>query len=210
MNPLDLRWQMVRDRWPVRVKNGAGATIPPFSIVLVSSTTTTNNEIVFTVVKPNAASTDFNWEGYLVTGPFEIGSGSSNEGLASTLAQPNFISTDYTSALGEICGPKHGQFTAAKYYYGYRIMGGATTFNGIKIAVARWVGVGSVKGKVDDTNVNALATCVVSVWDGNRAGDTTMNITGVVNPTSNLTGVNGKRCRVTNSGGTPELDFVEC
>jgi len=200
---------MVRDRWPLRVLNGTSTAIPPYSIVLVTSVSTTNNEAVYTVRQPNAASTDFKWDGYLVTGPFAIGGGTTYEGCASTLISPNFVSTDFTAAEGDVVGPKHSQFTAAKYYYGYLIEGGATTFNGVKIAVARWVGCGSVKGKVDDTNVNALATCVVSVWDGNRAGDTTMNITAV-NPTGNLTSVNGKRCRVTNSGGVPELDFVEC
>lgn len=210
MNPLDLRWQMVRDRWPLRVKNGVATAIPPYSVVLITSTTTTNNEVVYTVRQPNASSTDFKWDGYLVTGPFAIGNTVGAEGLATTLVQPNFISTDYAASIGQVVGPKHSQFTAARYYYGYLIEGGATTFNGVNIAVARWTGVHAVKGKVDDTNVNALATCTVSVWDGNRAGDTTMNITGVVNPTGNLTSINGKRCQVTYPGGVPELIFVEC
>ncbi len=211
MNPLDLRWQMVRDRWPLRVKNSSGAVIPPFSVVLITSVSASNNEMLYTVRQPNAASTDFNWNGYLVTGPFSIGAGASDEGLATDLVQPNYVRYDTgTPAIKEVWGPKHSQLTLSKYYYGYEILGGNTTAAGNNVTIARWVGCGSVKGKVDDTNVNALATCVVSVWDGNRAGDTTMNITGVVNPTSNLTSINGKRCRVTNSGGTPELDFVEC
>lgn len=181
MNPLDLRWQMVRDRWPVRVKNGAGASIPPFSLVLISSSTATNNDQVHTVVKPNASSTDFNRGNYLVTGPFTIGSGSSNEGLATSLTQPNYMSVDGTAAKGQIWGPKHGQFTASRYYYGFEIQGHPTTFNGVNIALSKWVGVTSVTGKTD-ASVTAGSTVTVSVYNGATAGsetDTSANITSV-------------------------------
>lgn len=210
MNPLDERWEMVRDRWPLRVKNSTSEVLPPFSVVLITTVTATNNEMVFTVRKPNAASTDFNWDGYLVTGPFAIGADASAEGLATNLVIPNYVRYDTgTPAIKEIWGPKHNQYTLSRYYYGFEIMGGNTTACGNNVTIARWKGVHTVKGKVDDTNVNALATCTVSVWDGNRAGDTTMNITAV-NPTSNLTSINGKRCQVTYPGGVAELTFVEC
>ncbi len=81
---------MVRDRWPLRVKNSSGEVIHPFSVVLITSVTASNNEMLFTVRKPNAASTDFNWNQYLVTGPYAIGAGSSDEGLATDLVQPNY------------------------------------------------------------------------------------------------------------------------
>jgi hypothetical protein len=210
MNTLDQRWLMVRDRWPVRVKNGSGAAIPPFSIVLISSSITTNNEIVFTVAKPNAASTDFNWDGYLVTGPFAIGSGSSDEGLATTLAQPNFISTDFSASTGNICGPKHNQFTAAQYYYGYHILGGATTFNSVNIAIARWIGVHSVLGKTDGASTKGSGTVTVSVYAGavNSDADTTMNITGVGNEFADVETT--KYVWVTRNGGVPYLTSAEC
>lgn len=200
-----------RNDW-VRVKLSTAATVPPHSLVLVTSTTVSDNNLVFSVRQPNSASADFNWDGYLVTGPFAISSSTNYEGIATELSSPGLLAyNDYnTPAIKQVWGPKHGQFTAEKYYYGYQIVGGNTTSGGQKVTVARWTGVHLVKGKVDDTNVNALATCTVSVWDGNRGGDTTMNITGVVNPTSNLTSVNGKRCQVSFAGGTPELIFVEC
>lgn len=178
MNPLDQRWQAVRDRWPIRVKNGAGVVIPPFSLVLITSSTSSNNEQLHTVVKPNAASTDFPLDEYLVTGPFAIGAGSSNEGLATTLVQPNYLSTDAAAALGQVWGPKHGQFTAARYYYGYEILGGATTYNGVNIALARWVGRNRVIGKTDSSHAKS-ASGTVSVYAGalGSESDTTMNIT---------------------------------
>lgn len=211
MAPEDyLRAPFFRHPW-VRVKNGVATTIPPHSVVLITSGTITNNGMVYTVRQPNAASTDFNWDGYLITGPFEIGASTNYEGLATEATEPTLARYDSGSpAMKEVWGPKHGQFTLSKGYYGYQVVGSTTTSGGNNVVPVRWIGVHLVKGKVDDTNVNALATCTVSVWDGNRANDTSMEITGVVNPTSNLTGVNGKRCQVSFAGGTPELIFVEC
>lgn len=214
MSPIDFYRSPFfrRNRWS-RVKAGVATTIPPHSCVLITGATMVNEEIVFTVRQPNAANTDFNWENYLVTGPVQISANTLYEGIATDLTMPGLVAYNIgnTPADKQVWGPKHGEFTLVKYYYGFQIVGGLnTTSGGSNVTVARWVGVSSVKGKIDDTNVTALATCVVSVWDGNRAGDTTMNITGVVNPTSNLTSVNGKRCQVTYPGGTPELIFVEC
>ncbi len=180
MNPLDQRWAMVRDRWPIRVKNSSGSTIPPFSVVLASTPTFTNNELVIPVVQPNAASTDFNWDQYLVTGPFAIGSGSSNEGLATTLKEPGPVRYDSgTPAAKEVWGPKHGQLTLSKGYYGFEVLGGTTSGAGNNVTVARWVGVDSILGRTD-SSVTGGNTVTVSVWSGTTAGsesDTTMNVT---------------------------------
>lgn len=212
MNPLDQRWQMVRDRWPIRVKNGSGSVIPPFSLVLTSSASAVNNEIVVTVVKPNAAAADFNFCGYLVTGPFAIGSGSSNEGLASNLVQPNYLSLDFTGATGNVCGPKHGQFTAARHYLGYRIVGDPETVNGVKVAVAKNIGVSTILGKMDNASVSPGSTCTVSVWAGLRPTevDTTMNITNVANLGANITSATTKWCMVFYNGEQPYLGYVAC
>lgn len=209
---LDSRWLPLRGRWPIRVKNGAGATIPPFSLVLTSSATATDNEIVVTVVKPNAAAADFNLCGYLVTGPFAIGSGSSNEGLASNLVNPNYLSLDFTGATGNFCGPKHNQFTAAQYYHGYRLEGDPETVNGVKVAVAKNIGVNTVLGKMDNASVSPGSTCTVSVWAGVRPTevDTTMNITNVANLGANITSATTKWCMVFFNGGQPYLGFVAC
>ncbi len=214
MNPLDLRGQMVRDRWPLRVKNATSpaVTIPPFSVVLITSVAASNNEMLYTVVQPNAASTDFNWNGYLVTGPFAIGSGSTNEGLATDLAQPNYVRYDGsgTPAIKDVWGPKHGQLTLSKNYYGYEVLGGNTTASGNNVTIARWIGITSVFGKIDDTTVNKNSTCTFSVWDQGRSGDTTMNITSVRNSAVNLTSINGKMAQCVRAGSTAELSMVEC
>lgn len=203
MNPLDQRWQAVRDRWPIRVKNGAGAAIPPFSLVLTSSATASNNEIVVTVIKPNANSADFNFCGYLVTGPFAIGAGSSNEGLATTLAQPNYLSLDFSASTGQVCGPKHGQFTAARHYYGYRIEGGATTFNGVNVAIAKNIGVNTVMGQAS-ASIGLTAVGTVNVFIGATAGaDSGMKITNAFTPGASVT--SGQRVMVAWNGEQPHI-----
>lgn len=208
MNPLDQRWQAVRDRWPIRVKNGTGAEIPPFSLVLTSSATASNNEIVVTVIKPNANSADFNFCGYLVTGPFAIGAGSSNEGLATTLAQPNYLSLDFSASTGQVCGPKHGQFTAARHYYGYRIEGGATTFNGVNVAIAKYIGVNSVLGQTD-ANFSVTTTGTVSVYVGVTGGaDSGMNITNVYNNFASVSAA--KTVMIVWNGEQPHLVAAKC
>ena len=176
MNPLDQRWAMVRDRWPLRVKNSSGSVIPPFSVVLVTSVTASNNEMLYTVRQPNAASTDFNWNGYLVTGPFSIGSGSSDEGLATDLVQPNYVRYDGsgTPAIKEIWGPKHGQLTLTKAYYGFEILGGNTTAAGNNVTIARWVGAGEVLVKNSTGSAIAAGNSgTVVVYYGTAGSETT-------------------------------------
>lgn len=189
MNPLDERWAMVRDRWPLRVKNSSGSVIPPFSVVLITSVTVSNNEMLYTVRQPNAASTDFNWNGYLVTGPFSIGSGSSDEGLATDLVQPNYVRYDTgTPAIKDVWGPKHGQLTLSKNYYGFEIVGGNTTAAGNNVTIARWVGISMVLGK-PDAAIAQGASGTVSVYVGSAGSesDSTMNISSVYNRGSSLT-----------------------
>jgi hypothetical protein len=215
MNALDERWLAVRDRWPVRVKNTFGQKIPPFSLVLnttPNSPAAVHNEIVLSVTQPNnGSSTDFHRGQYLVTGPFEIGAASDSEGLAATLEQPHYLTCSATPQRGQVWGPRNGSFQASQHYYGYEILGDVRTFNGLTIALARWIGIPYVHGKIDTTGtINKGGTCTVSVWQGNWGDDTSMNITGVVNSAVLLNNVNGKKCGVSFASGTPELIWVEC
>lgn len=210
MNPLDLRWQMVRDRWPLRVKNSSGSVIPPFSVVLITTVAASDNEMLYTVRQPNASSTDFNWNGYLVTGPFAIGAGSSAEGLATDLVQPNYVRYDTgTPAISEVWGPKHSQLTLSKNYYGFEILGGNTTASGNNVTIAKWIGVHSVLGKTDGASTKGSGTVTVSVYAGavNSDTDTSMNITGVGNEFADV--ATTKYVWVTRNGGVPYLTAVE-
>lgn len=205
---LDSRWAPLRSRWPLRVKNSSGAVIPPFSVVLRSGPTTSNNEIVIPVVKPNASSTDFNWDGYLVTGPFAIGAGSSDEGIATDLCQPNFVRYDTgTPAAGEIWGPKHGQHTLSKNYYGFECLGGNTTAAGNNVSLFRWVGVKSVLGKPDGSIANA-ASGTINVYTGTAGSesDSGMDIGSVYNRGGALT--TSDYIFVLRNGGVPYISHA--
>ena len=207
----DLRAPFFRQNW-VRVVNGSGAVIPPHSVVLISSTSYSGGAVIHTVVQPNAASTDFNWDGYLVTGPFAIGSSSTAEGIACDLSTPGLIRYDSgTPVKGEIWGPKHGLFTVSKNYYGYHILGGNTTSGDNSVTVAKWHGVPSVVGKIDDSSVSLGATCTVSVHVGSSyQSDSGMELTGVLNRGVALTGLSSPYCKVSAPNGVPILDWVAC
>lgn len=205
----DLRAPFFRQNW-VRVKNGQGSVIPPHSCVVISSTTYQDSEFVHTVIQPNASSTVFNFGGYLVTGPFALGPNTWDETLATSLHTEGFVRVNGSPSIGSVWGPKHGQYSLEPFYYGFLITGTSGTSGGNTVALAKWEGIPTVKGKVDDTNVSVGNTCTVSVWTGNRNADTGMNVTSVYNPGADLTSVNGKLCQVSWTGGQAELIFVQC
>lgn len=196
-----------------RIKNSASEVIQPFSVVLINGIVSTTNEIVYSVIKPNSASTDFNWDGYLVTWPFAINNTNPvNEGYATCLTDPGFVRYDAsgTPAIKEKWGPKHNQYTLSKNYYGFEILGGNTSYNGISVTVARWVGIPYVLGKIDGSSVTLGGTCTVSVWDQARSADTTMNLTSVMNNAVALTSSTNKACGVGPAGTTGELIWAAC
>lgn len=213
MSPLDsLRSPFMRRDW-VRVKAGVATAIPAHSVVLITASTITNGEIVYTVRQPNAASTDFNWSGYLITGPFAIDASTSYEGIATDASTPALASYDTGSpALKEVWGPKHSQFTLSKNYYGFEVVGSTTTSAGINVVPVRWIGIGTVLGKIDNSSVSVGSSCTVSVWAGagGSEGDTTMNITGVYNRGTSLTSLSSPYCMVSRNGGVPYLIWVAC
>lgn len=195
------------------VKNGAGEEIPAFSVVRIVSEALSNRRIVYTVAKPNAASTDF-LRDYLVIGPFKIPNTSTALGFATSLAEAGFVRYDGsgTPAKDDVWGPKHGQFTLTKNYYGFTVRGGNTTVGGNNVTLARQTGVHTVLGKIDDSSVSVGSSCTVSVWAGagGSEADTTMNITGVYNRATALTSISGKYCMVGWNGGVPYLMWVAC
>lgn len=181
MAPEDyLRAPFFRHPW-VRVKNGVATTIPPHSVVLITSGTITNNGMVYTVRQPNAASTDFNWDGYLITGPFEIGASTNYEGLATEATEPTLARYDSGSpAMKEVWGPKHGQFTLSKGYYGYQVVGSTTTSGGNNVVPVRWIGVEEVlvKNETGSTiNAGSSGSCNVYVGTAGSETDSGMDLT---------------------------------
>lgn len=202
MNPLDQRWQMVRDRWPIRVKNGSGETIPPFSVLRITSCTFTNNEKVYTVAKPN---TTF-YRRYLVSGPFAIGSGSSDEGLAGYLSEGGPVQCDATPAIDESWGPKSGQWSLAKWRYGFTIDGGSTTFNSTTVALAVQHQVNLIYGQTQGAISKGNAG-TIEVFDGNN----TIITSTTVSATNRFANVaDDKKVLCNWIGGTWLLSAAEC
>jgi len=148
MNPLDLRWVMVRDRWPLRVKNASGEAIPPHSVLRVTNWSNSNNEILYTVAKPDAT---YRWQ-YLVSGPFEIGSGSANEGLATFLSSGALVYFNSgTPAYGQRWGPTPSQWYLTQHGPGFHVQGAnTTTFNSKNLLVAVQLPPGEVRVQNDD------------------------------------------------------------
>lgn len=209
--PSDFRAPFFRNQW-IRVKNGSGVTIPPFSVVYPSNAVVDSNCLLVTVSKPNSASTDF-YRHYMVTGPEAIDSTSTAEGLATSLEGYGYVSYDTgTPTLRAVWGPKNGQFTISEHYFGFEILGSLTTFNGVGVVSARQIGVHTVIGKIDDSSISKGGSCTVSVYagSGGSEADTGMNITGVYNRWINMTSTTGKWCWVGWNADVPYLISVEC
>ena len=170
MNPLDHRWTMVRDRWPLRVKNSSGETIPPHSVLRITNWSNSNNEVLYTVAKPDAT---YRWQ-YLVSGPFAIGSGSSDEGLASFLSNggPVYYNSG-TPAYGERWGPTSGQWYLTQHRPGFHVQGATTTsFNSKNILVATQIPPGEVRVKNDSGGAVAADGSATMSMFGGSAGTT--------------------------------------
>jgi hypothetical protein len=145
LTPQDERAYFWRRPWVQVLNSSSSEPILPYSVVLITSASlTTNGDAQYTVRQPNAASTDFNWNGYLITGPWKIGIG--GRGIATNLAEPGLVRYDSsgTPAIKDVWGPKHGQWTLSKNYCGFEIVGGNTTASGNAVTLARWIGVNEV------------------------------------------------------------------
>lgn len=175
MSPSDFqRSSFFRSNTWVRVKAAAATAIPPHSVVLITSTTITNNELVYNVRQPNSASADFNWNGYLVTGPFAIGASTNYEGIATEATAPTLCGYDTGSpALKDVYGPKHGQFTLSKGYQGFEVVGSATTSAAVSVVPVRWIGVNEVLIKNETGSaIAAGASGTFNVYIGTAGSET--------------------------------------
>jgi len=208
-SPFDfLRSPGLKRHW-VRVKTSTGSAVPAHSVVLITASTITNGEIVYTVRQPNSSASDFNWGGYLITGP-AIGASTSYEGWACDASIPVLAAYTGSPTVGQIFGPVHGANTLAVGYYGFQIAGSTTTSAGINVVPVKWIGIHTVLGKVDDTDVSAGSTCTVSVYNGaTGTSDTSMNITAL-NRGVSMTGLSTPYCGVSLAGNVPILMWVAC
>lgn len=132
MISADLRRALFH-KWPIRVRNSSGVVAPPGACMRIASAVAVDGELVFTCAKPNATQQNR----YLVNGPFEIGTGSSDEGIASALADPGYVMYDTGSpAVNEEWGPEDGEWALTTSGTGFTISGGTTTLAGNTVVSA--------------------------------------------------------------------------
>ena len=201
MMPTDLRAPFFRKPW-VRVRNGAGADIPPFAVMRVTGATQDDGEIVYQVAKPN--TTFYRW--YLVNGPIVLADG--NDGWATFLGDGGYVQYDSadTPALDQCWGPQNASWELKKYRYGFTIIGGNQTLGGYDLTVAVQSEVNGFIGKTDASHAKS-ATGTISVYDGNRV-DTSINVSSVYNLFANV--ATTKYVDVEWRGGTWYLTAAEC
>lgn len=214
MNPADYMRSpfFLNNKW-VQVSNQSEEVIPPFSVVYVDFVATGNNNFGFAIKQPNLNSTSFDRE-YLVTGPYAIAAAIGAEGIATDLCSPGLVRYDSsgTPTKNQVWGPKHAQLSLSLHYYGFYCYGEpdpVITVADNNVAVFKQIGLHSICGKVDDTDVALGDPATVSVWTSDRSSDTGMNV-AAYNFAVDLEDVAGKRCLVLAPGTYGELVMVEC
>jgi hypothetical protein len=203
MPPLDeIRSAFLRKPWK-RVKNSSQEVIPPFAVMRVVSSAIIDGEVVVTVAKPN---TTFISE-YLVNGPWAIGSGSSDEGLATDLSESGLVLFGTgTPAVGEEWGPEPSQWYLKKYRYGFRIKGSTYTFGDYTAVVGKQFAVCNFIGKADG-NISAGSSGTLDLYDGNQAD---MSMTQAVTNRTGLQIDDTKWAKGTYMGSTAFAEPWEC
>lgn len=158
----------------VEFVNASGEEIPAHAVMRVTGAELKAGLPIITVAKPNTTFQRL----YLVNGPLRVGSESTARGIGTWLSDANFVLYDSgTPAVGESWGPKNGQWSLAKWRYGFTIAG-AVDSAGLKV-MATQAEVNGFIGKTDASHAKG-ATGTISIYDGNNA-DTSDNMTGVLN-----------------------------
>lgn len=105
-----------RKPW-VRVRNGSGETIPPHSVMRITSWNTSSRTSYYTVAKPDGTFR----RNYLVNGPIAIGSRSTSEGWATFLHEGGLAQWNVTGSMfvGQEVGPKSGLWSLSGSGYGF-------------------------------------------------------------------------------------------
>lgn len=185
----------------VKVKDGGGVAIPPFAVLRIASVArdTTTGEIIYTVGQPN---TTF-YRLYLVNGPMEIAA--SGYGWATFLGNGGLVLYDTgTPALGEVWGPKSGQWGLTKWRYGFEILGQHSSTDLLAHAIQSPVN--SVYGQTNGA-INKGSSGTVDLYDGNNAAITSTSVTAT-NRFANVATTKKVLCEII--GGTWLLSAAEC
>lgn len=188
----------------VQFRNASGESIPAYAVMRVTGAEIRAGLPIITVAKPSTAFQRL----YLVNGPNRVGSASTARGVGTWLDdEPGFVLYESgTPAYGESWGPKNGQWSLAKWRYGFTIIGGlAGSGAGIRV-VAKQHEVNVVYGQTNGTHTKGSAT-TIDLYDGNNAAITSTSITAT---NRFATVATAKKVMCTWIGGTWVSSAAEC
>lgn len=159
----------------VQFRNTSGEIIPAYGVMRVTGVELKAGLPIITVAKP---STTFD-RLYLVNGSMRVGSASTCRGVGTWLYEGGYaLYESGTPAYGESWGPKDGQWSLAKWRYGFTIWGATT--GSIGSGTARVIAVQAEVNEVYGQTNGAMAldgTGTVDLYDGNNTAITSTSIT---------------------------------
>lgn len=154
----------------VAFRNTSGEEIPAHAVMRVTGAEVKGGLPLITVAKP---STTFQ-RLYLVNSERRVGGGANARGVGTWLEEAAYVLYEAgTPAVGESWGPKAGQWSLAKWRYGFTIQGAIVAAKLKVVAKQREVDV--VYGQSSGTwNVDNNGT--VDLYDGNNAAISSTSI----------------------------------
>lgn len=168
---------------PIKVKNTTEEEIPPFSCLKFDGYQNDEGREAIRVTKPDDGLAQM----YLCSGRFPIPVGS--ELGRAFFGVPCFGAFDTgTPAEGESWGPEPDSWKWHANRPGAFVIGEQDSTT---IRIVPWLITGGY-AKADGT-ITAGSTGTISVWHGNFAGDTTVNITGAYNAADSIDVASGDK-----------------
>lgn len=192
-----------RDYALVPFRNDAAETSPAHGVARVISSIENEDEVIYTVGKPNATFQ----RRYLVIGEEDVEE--DGFGWGYWLWHADYVLYDDANApaFGETWGPTDNSWKIIKDMYGFVIQGNNIT-TAPKRTKAIQEPVQYLYGKADAEMTALGGSGTVSVWKGKFASDSSVNITA-----TNETGIvieSGARCRVNTMAGRDIAEPFEC
>lgn len=186
-------------------KNTSGDTVPGNGVIVLEDIEliASGADRAYEAAKP---STTF---GRIFAASQPFGVASNKYGLCKFFGELELLydDADGTPAFGETWGPKPGQFSLAKGYPGFTVLGVSDSTNHILLAVREEVS--TYIGKAD-AGINKGASGTVSIWIGTPGSesDSTVNISSCYNRTANISSGNWVTVQFIN--GHPYVAKLEC
>lgn len=166
-----------RIRW-LSVRNLSSEDAPPFAALRVVGATRLDEQTIVTVDKPDATLARH----YMLNGPARIAAGGHGD---ATFDAPALVLFDaaHTPAAGEGWGPRSGQWSLARGYPGFTILGDNSGAGAASKTLVMWEPINRLIGKTTSA-IAANASGTINLWVGAGGGE------AVASPTTTFTGIN--------------------